>query len=130
MPSRSLDDLTPRMRELAVKFVDKCALAGIDVLIYCTLRSNEEQDELYRYGRTLPGKIKTNARAGQSEHNPDATGKARAFDCVPMVGGKPQWDDRSAYLKMGLIGESIGLKWAGRWAGSLKEVAHFSETGK
>lgn len=130
MASRSIDDLTPHMRELAVKFLDRCAQAQVDVLIYCTLRSNAEQDELYAQGRTKPGRIVTNARAGQSSHNPDQTGKSRAFDCVPMVGGKPQWSDNDLYLKIGKIGEEIGLKWSGRWSGKLKEVAHFSEDGK
>ena len=130
MASRSLDDLTPSMRELAVMFLDKTAHVGIDVLIYCTLRSNTEQDELYAYGRTKPGSIKTNAKAGQSSHNPDKTGKARAFDCVPLAHGKPQWNDAATYTRMGEIAESIGLKWSGRWTGRMREVAHFSEDGK
>lgn len=130
MASRSLDDLTPYMRERAVKFEKQCEEAGVPVLIYCTLRSNEEQDELYASGRTKPGPIKTNARAGQSSHNPDKNGKSKAFDYVPAPGGKPAWNDRDAYLKTALIGESLGMKWAGRWTGRLREVAHFSEDGK
>lgn len=35
----------------------------------CTFRSNEEQTELYAQGRTKPGKIVTQAKAGQSAHN-------------------------------------------------------------
>lgn len=130
MASRKLEDLTPHMEELARKFLRLCEEDGIPVLIYCTLRSNEEQAELYASGRTKPGRIKTNARPGQSSHNPDKNGKARAFDCVPLVQGKPAWDDKALYLHIGIIGESLGLKWAGRWSGKLKETAHFSEDGK
>lgn len=140
MASRSIDDLTPRMREMAVKFLDGCSAAGIEVLIYCTLRSNAEQDELYKIGRLVKGaNVKpskpmgdtvTSARAGQSSHNPDSTNKARAFDCVPLLHGKAQWGDKVTYRKMGAIGKSVGLKWAGDWTGSLKETAHFSEDGK
>lgn len=131
MASRSLDDLTPYMRERAVKFEKQCEAIGIPVLIYCTLRSNEEQDELYASGRTKPGPIKTNARAGQSGHNPDkVTGKSKAFDYVPTPGGKPDWGNKDAYLKTALIGEALGMKWAGRWTGKFKETAHFSEDGK
>lgn len=122
MASRSIDDLTPRMREMAVKFLDGCLAAGIDVLIYCTYRSPEEQDELYAHGRTKPGPIVTNARAGQSKHN-----SRQAFDCVPLNAGKPQWGDAATYLKMGLIGEAVGLTWAGRWTGRLRETAHFQD---
>lgn len=130
MTSRSLTDLTPFMQERATKFESQCEAAGYQVLIYCTLRSNEEQDALYAIGRTLPGSIKTNARAGQSSHNPDKNGKSKAFDYVPLIGGKPAWSDKDAYLKTALIGEALGMKWAGRWSGRLRETAHFSEDGK
>ena len=129
MASRSLDDLTPSMRELTVKFLAGCEQAGIDALIYCTMRSFAEQNALYAQGRTTPGHIVTNAKAGQSSHNPDTFGKARAFDAVPLLHGKPQWNDAKTYLRMGEIAESVGLKWAGRWTGRLREVAHFSEDG-
>ena len=95
------------------------------LLIYCTLRSDAEQAALYAQGRTAPGVIVTNARAGESLHNPDANGHANAFDAVPMRGGKPLWDDRDALLKIGQLGEAAGLVWAGRWAGKLRERVHF-----
>ena len=128
MSSRSIDDLTPGCRAKTVAFLDKCSAAGMGVLIYCTLRSNVEQDALYEIGRSKPGKIVTNARAGQSLHNPVAgTNKSRAFDCVPLLNGKAQWNDKTAYLRMGEIGESVGLSWAGRWRGALREMAHFQD---
>lgn len=130
MASRSLCDLTPYMQERAIKFELQCEAAGVPVLIYCTLRPNAEQDALYAIGRTLPGKIKTNARAGQSSHNPNKDGKAKAFDYVPMVAGKPAWGDKVLYEKTGAIGEALGMKWSGRWSGKLREVAHMSEDGK
>lgn len=130
MASRSFDDLTPSMKEKTLLFVAKCEEAGLSILIYCTLRSNAEQDALYAIGRTKPGSIVTNAKAGQSSHNPGKDGKARAFDAVPLLHGKPQWNDTKTYLKMGQIAESVGLKWAGRWQGRLRETAHFSEDGK
>lgn len=130
MASRSLDDLSEHMRRLTLDFLAACALEKIDVLIYCTLRSNVEQDALYAQGRTTPGHIVTNAKAGQSSHNPGKDGKARAFDAVPLLHGKPQWNDAALYQRLGEIAESVGLKWAGRWTGRLREVAHFSEDGK
>jgi peptidoglycan L-alanyl-D-glutamate endopeptidase CwlK len=124
MTSRSLLDLVPPVRERAEAFLSNCKSAGIDVLIYCTYRSPEEQDELYKIGRTLPGKIATNARGGQSWHNFHA-----AFDFVPMIGGKPQFNNKTLYAKCGAIAESVGLEWAGRWTGSLKETAHCQYRG-
>ena len=125
MASRSLDDLAAPVRAAAVAFVDECRRRGLDVLIYCTLRSAAEQAALYAQGRTAPGRIVTAARPGESLHNPDADGRAWAFDAVPMVGGKPAWDDAQAIYTMGHAGEAVGLEWAGRWRGTLKERVHF-----
>ena len=124
MASRSLDDLVPPARERAVLFQTTCALYGMDILIYCTYRSEEEQDDLYAQGRTKPGRIVTNARGGESWHNHRC-----AFDFVPLVAGKPAWDDANLYRKAGVIAESVGLEWAGRWKGSLRETAHCQYTG-
>lgn len=127
MASRDLNDLSPAMQPLARKHIAECAKQGIDLLIYCTYRPDDEQNAAYACGRTAPGKIITNCRGGQSKHNKKtADGKpaSDAYDCVPCVGGKPQWADAKLYLKVGQIAESIGLTWAGRWTGSLKETAH------
>ena len=124
MASRSLDDLLPVVKRKAEEFRKLCADQGMDILIYCTYRSPEEQDGLYAQGRTKPGKIVTNARGGESFHNYGC-----AFDFVPLVAGKPAWSDTNLYRKAGVIAESVGLEWAGRWTGSLRETAHCQYTG-
>lgn len=124
MASRSLDDLLPMVKRKAEEFRKLCADQGMDVLIYCTYRSPEEQNGLYAQGRSKPGKIITNARGGESWHNHRC-----AFDFVPMVAGKPAWGDTNLYRKAGVIAESVGLEWAGRWTGSLRETAHCQYTG-
>lgn len=122
--SRKIEDLHPKVQVLAKRFIEECDKAGIDVLIYSTYRDAESQNALYAQGRTKPGKVVTNARAGQSFHNWRC-----AFDFVPVVAGKARWDDKDAYRTCGNIAESIGLEWAGRWTGSLKETAHCQFTG-
>lgn len=119
MASRALSDLEPVVQTKALKFVDACKAAGIEILIYCTYRSTEEQDELYTQGRSKPGDIVTNARGGESFHNFRC-----AFDFVPLVAGKPAWKNTELYRKAGLLAESVGLEWAGRWTGKLRETAH------
>lgn len=121
--SRSLDDLLPVVRKKAEAHVKACAECGIDLLIYCTYRDGESQNSLYRQGRETTGAIVTNARAGESMHNYRV-----AYDCVALVGGKPQWGDSVLARKVGMIGESVGLDWSGRWSGKLKETAHFQYT--
>lgn len=126
MASRKIEDLNSDMVGMARVHVQLCKEKGIDLLIYCTLRSNEEQDGLYEIGRSLKGKIVTNARGGQSAHNPNSLGKASAYDCCPLIGGKPQWDNKSPlWAIVGAAGEEAGLVWSGRWTGKLKETAHF-----
>lgn len=122
--SRSLDDLNPKVKKLAEQFIKACKDVDIDILIYSTYRDAESQNELYAQGRTKPGRIVTNAKAGFSYHNWRC-----AFDFVPIVNGKARWDDSAAYAKCGAIAEDLGFEWAGRWSGKLKEVAHLQFTG-
>lgn len=122
--SRSLDELHPKVKALAEKFITECDKSGIDVLIYSTYRDAEAQNELYAQGRTKRGKIVTNAKAGQSFHNWRV-----AFDFVPVMFGKARWDDKDAYMTCILIAEALGFESAARWSGKLKETAHLQYTG-
>lgn len=110
---------------MAVAFLAECRACGLDILIYCTLRTNAEQAILYAQGRSKPGPVVTNAKPGESLHNPDANGHAWAFDAVPLAHGKAQWADALALERMGVCGEAVGLQWAGRWRGKLRERVHF-----
>jgi len=121
--SRDLKDLHPKVAALCSTFVVKCKDAGIDVLITSTYRDAESQNALYAQGRTTPGAKVTNAKAGQSWHNWRC-----AFDFVPIVNGKAQWNDTATFEKCGQIAEAIGLEWAGRWK-TFKELAHCQYTG-
>lgn len=125
MASRSLLDLAPVVRRAALAFMDECKACGLPVLIYCTLRGYDEQAALYAQGRTAPGHIVTNARAGESLHNPDELGYAWAFDAVPLRDGVAAWNDDVRISQMGVCGEAVGLEWAGRWRGGLRERLHF-----
>lgn len=122
--SRSLNDLHPRVKALAERFEKECLAIGYEVLIYSTYRDNEAQNALYALGRTAKGNIVTNAKGGQSFHNYRV-----AFDWVPILKGKALWNDSVAYAKCARVGEALGLDWAGRWTGKLKETAHFQFTG-
>lgn len=126
--SRNINDLSPRMKALFVRFDLAMREAGIDFIVTCTYRDGEEQDRLYAQGRSTRGSIVTNARAGQSRHNAvDAQNKpaSEAFDIVIMNGGKPDWDIKNPnWRKAGTVGKSVGLEWAGDWK-TFKEYPHF-----
>lgn len=121
--SRDLNDLHPKVKQRAEAFIAGCKKAGIDVLVTSTYRDAASQNALYAQGRTAPGKIVTNAKAGQSWHNWRC-----AFDFVPLVNGKAVWNDNALWARCGAIGESVGLEWAGRWK-RFKEFPHMQYTG-
>jgi peptidoglycan LD-endopeptidase CwlK len=121
MSSRSLDDLKPDVRPLVDAFLASVAAAGIDMIVTCTLRSNDEQAALYAQGRTTPGHIVTDAPPGESAHN-----WGLAIDIVPMVNGKPDWNGGDPVWKqIGALGQAAGLEWAGEPGFPFPEEPHF-----
>lgn len=122
--SRDINELVPPAKERVEKFKALCKENNIDLLITSTYRDNESQNALFAQGRTAPGKIVTNAKAGQSWHNFRC-----AVDVVPLINGKPVWDgDDPIWAKVGALGKQAGLEWAGDWK-KFKEMAHFQYTG-
>ena len=149
--SRDLNDLIPEVKEKALLVQEACLniTNGFDLLIYCTLRSLEEQARLYRQSRSkseidlklkkfrnrgfgflanvvesvgpCSGKHVTNAAPGESWHN-----YAEAWDAVPLIGGKPAWNYLDAKEHWDAYGEAVrqvGMNWAGDWT-SFREYAH------
>jgi peptidoglycan LD-endopeptidase CwlK len=122
--SRNIDDLNPIVRDKCKAFIAACLLEGIEVIITSTYRDNESQNALYAQGRTKPGAIVTNARAGESWHNFRC-----AFDFAPVKNGRIDWNDTATFTKCGKLAVDLcGLEWAGNWR-SFKELAHCQYTG-
>ena len=122
MSSTKIIDLKPIMRPLASAFLKAAEVEGLAMIITCTFRSMEEQAELYKIGRTKPGRKVTNALPGQSSHN-----YGLALDGVPLYHGKPAWKTTGEELKLwnlyGELAEAAGLEWAGRWT-RFREFPH------
>jgi peptidoglycan L-alanyl-D-glutamate endopeptidase CwlK len=119
MASRRIEDLREIMQSRAKAWLAGCQSAGLDVLIYCTLRSLEEQAGLYAIGRTLPGKRVTNAPPGSSAHN-----FGLALDFVPLNGGKAQWKAPSDEWNEAVdIAGKCGLESGSTWP-RLKDWPH------
>lgn len=119
--SHKISDLKPDFREMVEDFLQEVAEQGFDVIVTSTLRTYQEQADLYAIGRTKPGKKVTNAKPGQSWHN-----HGRAIDIVPLVNGKPVWNSPH-WKTIGEIGEMIGMEWGGRWP-RFKDFPHFQWT--
>jgi len=155
MASRNLHDLVPSVATKAKQIVWLCAEYKVDLLIYCTYRTVEEQARLYRNGRSLPAirkkamelertygrkdlaeilmdvgpqygdRIVTWAGPGQSMHN-----YRLAFDAVPIVDGKLQWAiDATEWRVYGRACKEVGLEWAGTWVLNKREFPHAQDVG-
>ena len=155
MASRRLEDLVPEAEEMAKRHILLCAEAGIELLIYCTLRDTHEQARLYRQSRTkeqvqakmdqykakgFPALAQILKDVGPQKSGPKVTGAgpgesfhqySRAYDCVPVLNGKPVWSSSGEggklWEKVGQMGRKIGLEWAGDWT-SFREFPHFQLT--
>ena len=96
-----------------------------------TLRTFDEQDSLYSIGRRNPGRIVTNAKAGQSYHN---YGLALDF-CIIKQDGTVSWsrgsdfnnDQQADWMQVVEAFEAIGWEWGGRWK-HLKDYPHLQKT--
>ena len=96
------------------------ALLGHPVRITEGYRSMERQQELYNQGRTTPGNIVTNAKAGESFHNYGV-----AVDFVFRKEGYNASEE--LWQTLGAIGKSQGFEWGGDWA-KFVDKPHFSMT--
>ena len=109
-----IKNLEKGFQKQVAKWFQECWAKKLYVLIYCSSRTQEEQEELYKKGRTLPGPKVTNARGypPQSLHIDQGEG-ARAIDFVPLVQGgtgsfSAGWDDEEAYEIAHKIAKSVG----------------------
>lgn len=98
---------------------------GVKVVVVEGYRSPERQNELYAQGRTKPGPIVTNARAGQSRHQ-----SARAVDVAIIKNGKIlEGKEYDKYIKeLGKMGVAMGLEWGGNFK-SIYDPDHFQFNG-
>ena len=101
--------LLPEVRPMARALVHKAAAAGISIKLISGLRSYAEQDALYAKGRTAPGPVVTNARAGFSNHN-----FGIAFDIGVFESGR-YLPESPKYKAVGVLGMDLGLEWGGNW---------------
>lgn len=114
--------------EMALEYLED---DGQPFKVYSGLRTFAEQDELYSRGRSMPGKVVTKAKGGQSMHN-----YGLAIDCAPLSDpsipqGGIDWPDPYASFHLwtpleqavqdaaDAIDEKeddgIDFEWGGRW---------------
>lgn len=110
-----LDELTPKTRELALKFLERCEEEGLKVRITETYRTQERQDKLYDQGRRTKGNVVTWTK--NSKHT-----KRRAFDICEQ--GPNPYGNEDFFRRCAEIGREVGLTPGYYWEG-VQDKPHY-----
>ena len=131
--------LHPKLRDEGILIYNEIqtVLTGKAICRFAyTLRTFAEQDALYAQGRTTPGKIVTNAKGGQSNHN-----FGLAIDIVLLVDkdGNGTFESASWETNVDFDGDGVadwkevvgvfkrhGWAWGGDW--KFTDMPHFEKT--
>lgn len=119
--SRALDDLSPRMRPLAVELLARCVEAGIPVMVIDTLRTPAEHAANLKKGVSWT-KHSKHLDGDAIDICPYSQYDLHGIDKLLWDAGDPVW------TRVGLLGEAIGLRWGGRWKNT-PDFGHFEYDG-
>lgn len=118
-----LDSLEPDFRTKIQALIAELLIHGVKAVATSCRRTIKEQDLIYAQGRTLPGKIITKAKGGQSPHN-----FGLGCDLCPLdVHGNLWWNaPDDVWNMMHRYGEEAGLR-AGYDFQSIKDAPHYED---
>jgi peptidoglycan LD-endopeptidase CwlK len=120
-----INTLDSRLIPSATRVIQKCEKKKIPIYIVWGSRTLEQQELMYRYGRTIPGPIQTTHRPGYSAHN---YGFALDFcllfnkEVLSWEEVYPRWYWRQKWLKAVKIFEEEG--WSTGWRTPNFEPGH------
>lgn len=117
--------LHPKLREEATTLVNEINQSfptGVQMRITSTLRTFDEQTKLFNQGRTTPGAIITNSKAGQSFHNYNL-----ALDYNLNINGKTSWAVDTNWMHVANTFKKAGYTFGGDWIG-FKDHSHLEKT--
>lgn len=114
--SRRLDDLDPRFRPLAVELLAQAVEAGIAVMIIDTLRTPAEHAANLARGVSW---------TSHSKHLDGLAIDICPFSVYDLHGpDKLAWAAGPVWDRLGLMGETLGLRWGGRFRNH-PDLGHF-----
>jgi hypothetical protein len=110
--------LEPELQPLALELVRLAGAAGHRITVTSGRRSTTEQAAIHASNPA------GSAPPGRSKHE-----QGRAFD-VAFLNADGTWSYDGHWLTIGELGESLGLRWGGRWRrgqwkGTLGDRPHF-----
>lgn len=116
--SRRLDDLSPRLKPLAIELLARCVEQGIMVMIVDTLRTPDEQAA--NVARGVSWTLQSKHLTGDAiDICPYAIYSLHGPDKLQWDAGDPVW------RRLGAIGEALGLKWGVVKRGVQVDPGHF-----
>lgn len=125
-----LKGLHPKLQEF---FRELIKISPYDFSITQGIRTAEEQNKLYRQGRTVPGAIVTNCDGYKvkSNHQVKADGLGYAGDIAVLINNKITWEERY-YKEVARTGrilmQKYNIEWGGDWK-NFKDLPHFEYKG-
>ena len=116
----SLDSLDPVFKPLAFALLARLTEARIPVVIVNTRRTDAEQET------AIAQKV---SWVKHSKHQDGLAIDICPYETYVLHGAnKLQWDaDDPIWLRIGQIGESVNLRWGGRWKQA--DMGHFEYAG-
>lgn len=126
-----LETLAPAAKDVISKLLDIGYANNLNVQVHSAYRSPAEQDKLFASGRTLPGKIITNARGTPVAQSSHCYRLAVDLHFDMNKDGIAEWD-MALYQKLWDLAveaglDKKGLRWGGNWK-SFREGPHFEVT--
>jgi peptidoglycan L-alanyl-D-glutamate endopeptidase CwlK len=116
--------LQTEVQELCRQSIGRIRAAGFKVRVISGTRTYAEQTAIYRQGRFgNPGRIVSNAKAGQSWHN-----FGRAWDIGLFDSAGNYLTSGPKYREAATAGKIAGVEWGGDWV-SFKDEPHYQVTG-
>lgn len=112
-----LEGVHPRLVVAVTRILNASAELGFPMVVTAGVRSTAQQQALYAQGRTVPGKIVTNADGvrKKSHHQTKADGFGYAVDMAFLVDERPSWAEEHPWDLYGAMAKALGLTWGGEW---------------
>lgn len=119
--SKRLTDISPHCRPLFTQLIEACAREGLVPVVIDTLRTTKEQEVNIKNGVSWTTRSKHLAQP--------CCGLSHAIDIAPRAVLKlKNWaPSHPSWVKMGELGEWLGLRWGGRW--KRRDCPHFEWVG-